>query len=649
MKVNVKHNGRTVPVDVAADATFGALRVELQKHFGVAPSRQRLLFAKKPSANRGAPDDLLAAGGVNEGIHIMLVGAAVVAIPPDKPQGGAAPPPDLVDPSTLVAVTNEDEGGTVSCTYPLGYVCQASFVCRTCIDDGRAPPEHMLCEGCSVVCHESLGHKVEMWGKRLYTRCDCGTACLKGRAPGGTGLEQPLVCKFLADENSGANPSKRLAANVHNVYPENDAGKWCACRWTNDVGAEGPAAAASPARRASTTVAKAAPAGDSGAEDDDEEDDEGSGDCCVLCGSCFWTAHLTALKVEPVFHVSCYGTAKGEFLYFHCNTCRTDCCLSCRLHCHFDHDVDAAPSLFTSGENTTGEGDVFACGCHGMCAITEAVAPDVAAACYAKVEATAFFDGPSKITEGTTVRQDLTSDHCVMTVCGGCMQRYPWLHEDVAAIRGCRGGAALPPTAAVTQAQSCSACDRGEQGLARPANAYPHHGLIIPNNFFNDVLCQCDLCRDLFDDAIAGCGGLETVNDCFVPTGCACSNCGENCDENDTFVCTTCEVAAQEGIPNSYQLCGACHARRRAEPGAVNHPAAHDFAESSFDNMWALFGASLALQVDADTRRWMTENWEDAQQLFFDYVRGNVRATKRLRDDDGSNRSNRSNRSSGTQ
>lgn len=76
--------------------------------------------------------------------------------------------------SRIVSTTLEDQSNWYRCSYSQGYVRQTAYVCRTCLEEGRAAPDHAICFGCAEICHAK--HNVEEWGTRFYMRCDCCTS-----------------------------------------------------------------------------------------------------------------------------------------------------------------------------------------------------------------------------------------------------------------------------------------------------------------------------------------------------------------------------------------------------------------------------------------------------------------------------------------
>lgn len=76
--------------------------------------------------------------------------------------------------SRTISTTLEKEGSWYRCSYSQGYVRQTAYVCRTCVEEGRAAPDHAICFACTEICHAN--HNVEEWGMRYHMRCDCCTS-----------------------------------------------------------------------------------------------------------------------------------------------------------------------------------------------------------------------------------------------------------------------------------------------------------------------------------------------------------------------------------------------------------------------------------------------------------------------------------------
>lgn len=95
------------------------------------------------------------------------------------------------------------------CTYPLGYIRQAVYLCITC-DSQRG-----ICSSCSIACHTNH-EQLELFPKRHF-RCDCPT----------TALAHP--CSLHKEPE---------AANDENVYGQNFWSKFCRCGRQYDAKSE---------------------------------------------------------------------------------------------------------------------------------------------------------------------------------------------------------------------------------------------------------------------------------------------------------------------------------------------------------------------------------------------------------------------------
>src|SRR6266404_1752379 len=86
------------------------------------------------------------------------------------------------------------------CTYPLGYIRQAVYLCITCL------AQRCLCSSCSIACHTDH-EQLELFPKRHF-RCDCPT----------TALTHP--CSLHKEPES---------PNDENLYGQNFWSKFCRC------------------------------------------------------------------------------------------------------------------------------------------------------------------------------------------------------------------------------------------------------------------------------------------------------------------------------------------------------------------------------------------------------------------------------------
>ncbi|KAJ1305603.1 hypothetical protein OPQ81_000600 [Rhizoctonia solani] len=106
-------------------------------------------------------------------------------------------------------------GEFTQCTYDLGYIKQAVYLCLTC-EQGRG-----LCASCSIGCHADH-EQIELFPKRHF-RCDCPTS----------GMSRPCS---LRPPTSTTHTSK-LPINTENTYSQNffRGGRFCRCAQTYDA------------------------------------------------------------------------------------------------------------------------------------------------------------------------------------------------------------------------------------------------------------------------------------------------------------------------------------------------------------------------------------------------------------------------------
>ncbi|KPI84894.1 hypothetical protein ABL78_6049 [Leptomonas seymouri] len=180
----VKFGKTVVLVEMPGSASVRALKEKLEEQTHVRAEKQRLLLNLPvlKEKHRDPPQDtqlrhLFPAALVHrceqhEGpvaqhlrVSAMLLGSADTA-----PSVNVTATTEI---SRLVATTVEHDGKWYRCSYSRGYLRQTAYVCRTCIEEGRADPQHALCLACAEFCHGS--HEVEEWGVRHYMRCDCCT------------------------------------------------------------------------------------------------------------------------------------------------------------------------------------------------------------------------------------------------------------------------------------------------------------------------------------------------------------------------------------------------------------------------------------------------------------------------------------------
>ncbi|KAK7200956.1 putative zinc finger in N-recognin (UBR box) [Novymonas esmeraldas] len=180
----VKFGKSVVSLEMPVSATVRDLKQRLEEETHVRIAKQRLLLNAPVVKARQRdpplatmirallPADLVARceqhdGAVAQHVRVgaMLLGSV-----------DAAPTVDVTaasEISRLVATTVEHDGKWYRCSYARGYLRQTAYVCRTCINEGRADPQHVLCLACAELCHGN--HDVEEWGMRYHMRCDCCT------------------------------------------------------------------------------------------------------------------------------------------------------------------------------------------------------------------------------------------------------------------------------------------------------------------------------------------------------------------------------------------------------------------------------------------------------------------------------------------
>jgi E3 ubiquitin-protein ligase UBR7 len=95
------------------------------------------------------------------------------------------------------------------CTFPLGYIRQPLYACKTCSIDSEENEPAGMCYSCSIACHAS--HDLfELFPKRGF-RCDCG---LPGKLGG-------YACSLMI-------PAKKIIKkNDKNKYNHNFEGRYC--------------------------------------------------------------------------------------------------------------------------------------------------------------------------------------------------------------------------------------------------------------------------------------------------------------------------------------------------------------------------------------------------------------------------------------
>ncbi|CAJ1009988.1 hypothetical protein Q4I28_005302 [Leishmania naiffi] len=180
----VKFGKTVVSLEMPASATVHDLKHRLEEKTHVRLDKQRLLLNLPvvKAKHRDPPHDTVVRllfpaelvsrceqhdGPVAQHLKVsaMLLGSAEVA-----PTVNVAATSEI---SRLVATTVEYDGKWYRCSYPRGYLRQTAYICRTCVDEERADPQHAVCLACAEFCHGN--HEVEEWGVRYNMRCDCCT------------------------------------------------------------------------------------------------------------------------------------------------------------------------------------------------------------------------------------------------------------------------------------------------------------------------------------------------------------------------------------------------------------------------------------------------------------------------------------------
>lgn len=92
------------------------------------------------------------------------------------------------------------------CTYSLGHIRQAVYLCLTCARTSPSSTPPGICSACSIACHTDH-EQLELFPKRAF-RCDCPTRALTHACTLHTALEEP---------------------NETNEYGRNFQGVFCRC------------------------------------------------------------------------------------------------------------------------------------------------------------------------------------------------------------------------------------------------------------------------------------------------------------------------------------------------------------------------------------------------------------------------------------
>ncbi len=101
------------------------------------------------------------------------------------------------------------------CTYSLGHIRQAVYLCLTCTPPSSDTPQRGICSACSVACHTDH-EQLELFPKRDF-RCDCPTRALAHPCTLHTHLEEP---------------------NGRNMYGRNFNAQFCRCGRKYDAESE---------------------------------------------------------------------------------------------------------------------------------------------------------------------------------------------------------------------------------------------------------------------------------------------------------------------------------------------------------------------------------------------------------------------------
>ena len=92
------------------------------------------------------------------------------------------------------------------CTYSLGHIRQAVYLCLTCTPSSSTDSPRGICSACSIACHTDH-EQLELFPKRGF-RCDCPTRALAHPCTLHTHLEEP---------------------NDKNTYGRNFTAQFCRC------------------------------------------------------------------------------------------------------------------------------------------------------------------------------------------------------------------------------------------------------------------------------------------------------------------------------------------------------------------------------------------------------------------------------------
>jgi len=345
--------------------------------------------------------------GIKNGMQLLLVGAKALTQNNNTTTSNnntsnnkhLIETKQYADLSNLLVVPQPDPQNSdttlLKCSFSLGYVNQAVYVCMTCLENGTAGQNHSICSSCANVCHE--GHECVYWGIRRATRCDCCTSrCIptpSRRAELLTNQDAAATvlkarCKFLADETTHVAPSLPLPPNEENIYPP-FPNEWCACEMMTANNSNNNDQKEEKQENQNQNLAAA--------DNTDTHYGQWVNTSCVGCGQNYWTKHLENLSVEAMACQPCQGSQTSNAVAFYCRTCSGFTCSGCRLHCHKHHDIDFTPYLFSSlvggfvdplrepkqqqqeeddeqendeeNENDSNRQEYFSCCCGGRCSI----------------------------------------------------------------------------------------------------------------------------------------------------------------------------------------------------------------------------------------------------------------------------------------
>lgn len=627
----VKFGKTVVSVEMPASASVYDLKQKLEEQTHVRAEKQRLLLNPPVTKekHRDPPFDttlrqLFPAALVerceqHEGpiaahlkVSAMLLGSAEVA-----PAVNVAATAEV---SRLVATSVEHNGKLLRCSYAKGYLLQTAYVCRTCVDDGRADPQHALCLACAAFCHGN--HQVEDWGERPYMRCDCCTekcwrtpaATTPAESEAVTGevhtghspdAEQRAVRKRSRSCSSPVTPdtANTTPEKAENAMPgRRDSGS------TADTASDDPppppqsrCAFVVDSKTRRPPVESVLPANKHNRYPRDplnwcycktrppSDDPECYGVTCLLCLTLFWSTHITRLFTEQYRRVPCYGEVPvGDTVAFHCDTCNTDICAPCRYRCHKDHDV--APGCFVvsaeeGADNGTTAETHFSCGCRDLCKIAETVPEELIddASTYA-------------IISDADAAEMIKNDVLAGFLCAYCMQEHPWIAtEDPLK---CYDGT-LPPT--VQTKKPVIACGTKAAAPSSPTprtggngDTFPYHGMLLPaDSFTPNMTCSCAPCCAAYEKFAPR--SLDGEPDMIMELHDLCSNCGKSMKVQQAYICRTCEL----NKVGTFFICQDCNALRQVLAAVRGHvPSSRSGAEASSSGHNGSGGAGGAVGDD---------------------------------------------------